>query len=184
MVYFGSPEGFEKIASTITNRIQKELPESTNYLRAYKFKDGYLYEQKHINNVRVFSLIALLVLLAATLNFINLNTARSTKQAKETGLRKTFGASRLNIVRLIYSDVFIICFLAFIMAILLVCSGLPLINRLVGKEIHFNVLFSFVPMGSLFGIYLLTVFLAGSYPAFFLSSFTPGQILSSNFPDQ
>ncbi len=175
------PEGFAKVASTITRRIQKELPESTNYLRAYKFKDGYLYEQKHINNVRIFVLIALLVLVAATLNFVNLNTARSSKQAKETGLRKTFGASRLNIVRLIYSDVAIICLLAFGLAILLVYTGLPLINKAVGKEISFHSMFAFIPMAVFIGIYLVTVLLAGSYPAFFLSSFTPGQILSSNF---
>jgi putative ABC transport system permease protein len=176
-----NPAGYEKVASTIGRRIQKELPESTNYLRAYKFKDGYLYEQKHIRDVRVFSLIAFLVLLAATLNFINLNTARSSKQAKETGLRKTFGASRMNVVRLIYSDVAMICFLAFVFAVVLVYIGLPLINRVIGKEIRFTVLFSFIPLVVLIGIYLLTVLFAGSYPAFFLSSFTPGQILSSNF---
>ena len=175
------PEGYEKVASTITRRIQKEIRESTNYLRAYKFKDGYLYEQKHIRNVRIFILIAFLVLLAATLNFINLNTARSSKQAKETGLRKTFGASRMNVVRLIYSDVAMICFLAFVIAVVLVYTGLPLINKAIGKEISFSVLFSLIPLIFLFAIYLLTVLLAGSYPAFFLSSFTPGQILSSNF---
>jgi putative ABC transport system permease protein len=175
------PEGYEKVASTITRRIQKELPESTNYLRAYKYKDGYLYEQKHIRTVRIFSLIALLVLLAATLNFINLNTARSSKQAKETGLRKTFGASRTNVVRLIYSEVAIICFLAFALAIILDYTGLPLINKLIGKGINFNIIFSAVPLVVLFILYLFTVFLSGSYPALFLSSFTPGQILSSNF---
>ena len=175
------PEGYEKVASTITRRIQKELPESTNYLRAYKYKDGYLYEQKHIRTVRIFSLIALLVLLAATLNFINLNTARSSKQAKETGLRKTFGASRANVVRLIYSEVAMICFLAFALAIILDYTGLPLINKLTGKGISFNILFSVLPLVVLLGLYLFTVFLSGSYPALFLSSFTPGQILSSNF---
>ncbi len=175
------PEGFEKVASTITKRIQKVIPESTNYLRAYKFKDGYLFEQKNIRNVRIYILIAFLILLAATLNFINLNTARSSRQAKETGLRKTFGASRLNVVRLIYSDVAVICFLSFLLAVILVYTGLPLINKVIGKEISFALIFSFIPLLSLFGIYLLTVLLAGSYPAFFLSSFTPGQILNSNF---
>jgi putative ABC transport system permease protein len=175
------PEGYGKVESTITRRIQKAIPESTNYLRAYKFKDTYLYEQKHIRNVRIFSLIAFLVLLAATLNFINLNTARSSKQAKETGLRKTFGASRMNVVRYIYSDVAMICLLAFVIAIVLVYIGLPLINKVVSKEISFTVLFSFIPMIVLFGIYLLTVLIAGSYPALFLSSFSPGQILNSNF---
>lgn len=175
------PDGFDKVASTITRRIQKELPESTNYLRAYKFKDGYLYEQKHIRNVKIFVLIALLVLLAATLNFINLSTARSAKQAKETGLRKTIGASRMSLVRLVYSDVAMVCLIAFITAIVLAFAGLPLFNRAIGKQIDFTVLFSFRPMAVLIAVYLLTVLLAGSYPAFFLSSFSPSQTLSSNF---
>jgi putative ABC transport system permease protein len=175
------PEGYEKVASTVTRRIQKEIPESTNYLKAYKFKDGYLYEQKHIQTIRIFSIIAFLVLLAATLNFINLNTARSTKQAKETGLRKTFGATRTNVVRLIYSEVALICFLAFALAIILDYTGLPLINKIIGKGINFNILFSPAPLIILIALYLFTVFLAGSYPALFLSSFTPGQILNSNF---
>ena len=169
------PEGYEKVASTITRRIQKELPESTNFLRAYKFKNGYLYEQKNIRTVRIFSLIALLVLLAATLNFINLNTARSSKQAKETGLRKTFGASRTNVVRLIYSEVAIICFLAFALAIILDYTGLPLINKLIGKGINFNIIFSAVPLVVLFILYLFTVFLSGSYPALFFHHLLPGR---------
>lgn len=172
---------FDKVASTITRRIQKELPESTNFLCAYKFKDFYLYEQKHIRNVKIFILIALLVMLAATLNFINLSTARSAKQAKETGLRKTIGASRVSLVRLVYSDVAMVCLIAFTTAIVLAFAGLPLFNRVIGKQIDFTVLFSFVPMAVLIAIYLLTVLLAGSYPAFFLSSFSPGQTLSSNF---
>jgi putative ABC transport system permease protein len=174
-------EGYEKVASSIGRRIQKELPESTNYLKAYKFKDGYLYEQKHIRDVRIYIFIALIVLLAATLNFINLNTARSSKQAKETGLRKTFGASRTNVAGLIYWDVALICLIAFLLAMILVYTGLPLINRVIGKEISFSILFSFKPLVSLIIIYLITVLLSGSYPAFYISSFTPGQILSSNF---
>jgi len=176
-----SPDGFNKIASTITLRIQKEIPESTNYLRAYQFKDGYLYEQKHIRNVKIFSLIAILVLLAATLNFINLSTARSSKQAKETGLRKTIGATRFSLIRLVYSDIAVICLLAFIVSITIALAGLPFYNQLIGKQISFTVLFSFAPLAVLSAVYLLTVLLAGSYPAFFLSSFTPSQTLSSNF---
>ena len=176
-----SPGGFDKVASTITKRIQKELPESTNYLRAYKFKDTYLYEHKNIRNVRIYILIALLILIAATLNFINLNTARSARQARETGLRKTFGATRKSIVRLIYSDVALICMLAFSMAILIVYLGLPLINKFTGKEISFSSLLGIYPAILFIATYLFTVFLAGSYPAMYLSSFTPGQILTSSF---
>ena len=176
-----SPDGFDKIATSITKRIQKEMPESTNYLRAYRFKDRHLYEEKNIRNVKIFSFIGLLVLLAATLNFINLTTARSTKQAKETGLRKSIGATRASIVRLIYSDVAIVCFMAFAAALLLAFIGLPFFNNLIGKHIPFTSLFSPIPFSIFIAIYLLTVLLAGSYPAFFLSSFSVSDTLKSSF---
>lgn len=174
-------DGYQKVASTITRRIQKELPESTNYLRAFKFKNGYLYEQNHIRNVRIFILIAFLVLLAATLNFINLSTARSLKQARETGLRKTIGASRASLVGLVYSDVALVCFLAFSAAIVIALAGLPLFNQAIQKEISYEMLFSWQPMAILFLVYLLTVLIAGSYPALYLSRFSPVQTLGSNF---
>lgn len=176
-----SPAGFEKVASTITRRIQKEIPESTNYLRAYLFKNGYLYENQHIRNVRIFSLIAILVLLAAILNFINLITAKSAKQAKETGLRKSIGATRGNIIKLVYSDVALWCFLALALALLIAIAGLPFFNQAIGKQIAFSSLLSFKPMAILVLAYLLTTFLAGSYPAFFLSSFKITETLNSSF---
>jgi len=180
-VLLNNAGSYQKVASTITRRIQKELPESRNYLRAYKFKDGYLEEQKHIRNVRIFIMIAFFVLLTASLNFINLSTARSLKQAKETGLRKTVGASRLSLVRLIYSDVALVCFLAFLSAIAIALAGLPLFNQAIQKEIGYSMLFSWRPMGVLILVYLFTVLMAGSYPALFLSKFSPAQTLGVNF---
>lgn len=176
-----SPAGFDKVASTITRRIQKEIPESTNYLRAYLFKNGYLYENQHIRNVRIFSLIAILVLLAAILNFINLITAKSAKQAKETGLRKSIGATRGNIIKLVYSDVALWCFLALALALLIAIAGLPFFNQAIGKQIAFSSLLSFKPLAILVLAYLVTTFLAGSYPAFFLSSFKITETLNSSF---
>jgi putative ABC transport system permease protein len=176
-----SPAGYNKVASTITRRIQKEMPESTNYLRAYLFKNGHLYEQKNIRNVQIFSIIAILVLLAAILNFINLITAKSTRQAKETGLRKTIGATRGNIVKLIYSDVAILCFLAFALALFIAVLGLPLFNQAIGKKIAFSALFAAKPLAIMLLAYLATTFLAGSYPAFFLSSFKITETLNSSF---
>lgn len=173
--------GFDKVASMVTKRIQKDLPESTNFLRAYLFKNGYLYEQKHIRNVKIFSLIALFVLLASILNFINLITARSIKQAKETGLRKSIGATRGNIIRLIYSDIAILCLIAFILALGIALLGLPIFNQAIGKQIDYSALFSLRLIGILILIYSITTFLAGSYPAFFLSSFCITETLSSNF---
>jgi len=176
-----SADGFEKVATNITNRIQKELPESTNYLRAYKFKNQHLIERNNIRNVRIFSLIGLMVLLAATLNFINLTTARSTKQAKETGLRKSIGATRANIIKHIFSDIAIVCLLAFGVALLIAFFGLPFFNNLIGKNIQFSALFTPIPFSIFMLIYLLTVLLAGSYPAFFLSSFSVSETLKPSF---
>jgi putative ABC transport system permease protein len=174
-------ENFDKIASSVTNRIQQEIPESTNYLRAYKFKNGYLYEKGHIRNVRIFALIGLMVLLAATLNFINLNTARSIKQIKETGLRKTLGATRESLVRLIYSDIAIICLVAFMVAMLVALAALPLFNVSIEKQINPLAIFSWKPLLAMTMIYLVTVFLAGSYPAFYLTSFSPVRTMRSSF---
>lgn len=174
------PESFDKIASAITNRIQEEMPESTNYLRAYKFKNGYLYEDNHIRNVRIFGLIALMVLLAATLNFINLNTARSIRQIKETGLRKTLGASRRSLIRLIYSDIAIICFASYLVSFLVAAALLPVFNNMIGKQIDPIVIFSWQSLLALVIIYALTVFLAGSYPSFYLTSFSPVRSMKSD----
>ena len=176
-----SPENFTKIASSITNRIQKEIPESTNYLRAYLFKNGYLYGQNHIRNVKIFALIALLVLIASIFNFINLITAQSTKQTKENSLRKSIGATRGNIVGLIYSNVAVICFIAFGLALIITRAGLPYFNQIIEKHIHFSAIFAGIPILTLIGLFVLTTFLAGSYPAFFLSSKTITSTQHSNF---
>jgi putative ABC transport system permease protein len=85
------------------------------------------------------------------------------------------------LVRLIYSDVAVVCFLAFSAASMLALTGLPLFNHAIQKEIGYSVLFSWKPMGILILVYLLTVLLAGSYPALFLSKFSPVQTLGSNF---
>ena len=161
---------YEKIASAITNRIQKEIPESISLLRAYQFKNKYLYKQNHIRNVHIFSLIALLVLITAILNFINLSTARSQKSAKESALRKIVGATRRDLIRLIYSDIAIVCLMAFLAALILAFAGLPIFNQLVDKNIRFSILFSFTPLLAIVLIYAFTVLLSGSYPAFLLSS--------------
>ncbi|WP_026472995.1 ABC transporter permease [Alkaliflexus imshenetskii] len=172
-------DDFNKIATTITNRIQKEMPSSTNYLRAYRFKDNYLYEKNNIRNVKMFSMIAILVLLAATLNFINLNTARSAKQAKESGIRKSLGATRIGLIRLIYLDVAVVCLIAYLAALAIALIGLPFFNQTIDKAISFTILLTPVPLLVLIAMYLFTVAIAGSYPAFYLSGFSPADTLRS-----
>ncbi len=80
--------GFRKSGNKHYQSYSKELPESTNYLRAYKFKNQHLIERNNIRNVRIFSLIGLMVLLAATLNFINLTTALVDKTSQRNRFAK------------------------------------------------------------------------------------------------
>jgi putative ABC transport system permease protein len=176
-----STAGYDKIASTITRRIQKEMPESTNFLKTYLYKYEYLYEQNHIRNVRIFGLIGIMVLLAAALNFINLITARMTKQAKEAGVRKSLGATRANIIKLIYSDVAFTCLMAFIAALIITLAGLPFFGNLIGKPISFHSIFTPVPILGIVILYLITVLLTGGYPAVFLSGISTSSSLKSSY---
>jgi len=174
------PEGFSKITSTITDRIVKEIPGSNIHLRAYKFKNRYLYEMNHIRNVRIFIIIAILVLLAALLNYINLNTARLSKQFKEIGIRKSIGASKLSLARLIYFDVAVVYLLAFVVSIVTAIIGLPLFNNIIEKNVDFTQLFALKPAAILVFTYLLAVVLTGCYPILSISKFSPAGILRSN----
>ncbi|MGV8827312.1 MAG: ABC transporter permease [Breznakibacter sp.] len=172
---------FQKISSAIHHRIQKEMPESKNYLRTSFFKDDYLIEMGHIENVRIFGFVGFLVLLAAIINFINLTTARSAGQARIIGLRKSLGATRGSLIRHIYAEVAIITFLAFVLALLLVVAGMPIFNQYVEKQMDWIGMASATNLVGILLIYFVTVGLAGSYPALFLSGVSPRQAMVLNF---
>jgi len=127
----------------------------------------------NINYVYLFAAIALFVLFIACFNFINLSTARSTLRAKEVGLRKVFGAFRKQLVRQFLSESVLISIIGMILGILLVSLVLPSFNVLTGKEFDERQILSFLSLGGLFVIIVLTGIFAGSFPAFVLSSFNP-----------
>ena len=126
--------------------------------------------------VRIFSLVAVLVLVIACINFINLTTARSEKRAKEVGVRKAIGSRRKDLIVQFLTESFLLTFLAFICALVLVNIALPFFNQLTGRNVS-------IPFASLnfWGIVLSCVFLtalaAGSRPALYLSSFQPVKVL-------
>ncbi|MFC2160419.1 ABC transporter permease [Acidobacteriota bacterium] len=127
----------------------------------------------------ILSAIGIFVLLIACMNFINLSTARSTKRAREVGVRKVIGANRGQLVRQFFSESLVIIVLALIFAVLLVSSLFPLVNNISGKTFTETDLLS--PSLIIFMIFLiLFVSLAASaYPALFLSSFQPVQVLKA-----
>lgn len=133
-----------------------------------------------IEYVRLFGIIAGFILLIACINFMNLSTARSEKRAKEVGIRKTVGAMRSSLVRQFLGESVIIVMISFVMALLIVQVSLPSFNTLIGKKLFIDYSNIYFWLFSLVFI-LVTGFLAGSYPAFFLSSFKPVKVLKGTF---
>jgi len=142
------------------------------------FKDGYVSGGR-IEYVRLFSIVAVFILLIACINFMNLSTARSLKRAKEIGVRKVIGAVRSALIRQFLSEAVLFTLFAVIISIALIGLLLPLFNALTGKQIitPFNDSGFWISIAALT---LVTGFIAGSYPALLLSSFKPIAVLKSN----
>lgn len=130
--------------------------------------------------VWLFGIVGIFVLLLACINFMNLSTARSEKRAKEVGIRKSIGSLRKQLVNQFLSESILIAILAFIIAIIIVSISLPGFNQLADKDIVLpltNLIFWCISVVFI----LLTGFLAGSYPALYLSSFEPVKVLKGTF---
>ena len=129
-----------------------------------------------IQFVWLFGLIGAFVLLLACINFMNLSTARSEKRAKEVGIRKTLGSRRGQLLGQFFSESFMAALIAFGCAIGLVYVALPYFNQVTGKQISITWDNSWFWLAGV-SCTLLTGVIAGSYPAFYLSSFRPIKVL-------
>ncbi|MEO0337941.1 MAG: ABC transporter permease, partial [Bacteroidota bacterium] len=163
------------------NNIEPKLAEQSNpqlflhpmkdwYLRN-TFKDG-MNQGGRIEYVTLFGLIGLFILLLACINFINLSTARSEKRAKEVGIRKTLGSLKSQLIGQFYSESILIALLALLICLAASWFLLPFFNTLANKDLT-------IPWGNYqfwlvtIGFTIITGLIAGSYPAFYLSSFPP-----------
>ncbi len=144
-----------------------------------EFKDGFNIGGR-IQYVWLFGIIGIFVLLLACINFMNLSTARSEKRAKEVGVRKAIGSARSQLISQFFSESFVVVTFAFILSLFLVQLSLPFFNELADKNI--TILWS-NPLFWLVGISfsLFTGLIAGTYPAFYLSSFQPVKVLKGSF---
>ncbi len=131
----------------------------------------------NVEYVYIFAAIALMILSIACVNFMNLSTARSSNRAKEVGVRKVLGSLKINLIQQFLTESLLISFIALAFAILISWLLLPYFNQLAGKDIHTSTLFQPAMLLSLFVLMLIVGLLAGSYPAFFLSSFQPIDVL-------
>jgi len=130
-----------------------------------------------LQSVRIFGFIGGLVVLLACINFMNLSTARSEKRALETGIRKVLGGSRGQLIAQFLGESVLTAFLALLLAMGLMALSLPWFNGMAGRPVR-------VPWGNgwwwliVLGFTGVTGILAGSYPAFYLSAFQPGKMVS------
>ncbi len=144
-----------------------------------EFKNGKATGGR-IQFVWLFGIIGVFVLLLACINFMNLSTARSEKRAKEVGIRKTVGSVRSQLIKQFLSESVLVAFVSFLFSLLFAALLIPLFNKLADKDISLpvtNPVFWFLAI--LFT--LITGFIAGSYPAFYLSKFEPIKVLKGTF---
>jgi len=134
-----------------------------------------------IKIIYAFSAIAMMILITACINFMNLATARSMRRAKEVVLRKLLGAERGKIVFLFLGESFIFALFSLIIAIILVRLFLPYFNLLASRQVALESLDMPSIFAGLAGIFIFVGFVAGSYPAFFLSAFKPVSVLRGSF---
>ncbi|MEP4532759.1 MAG: FtsX-like permease family protein [Cyclobacteriaceae bacterium] len=133
------------------------------------------------SNIYIFSAVALFVLLIATINFVNLATARASKRAKEVGVRKSLGSVKTQLVFQFVVESVVLTLLACAVALILVSLALPEFNALTEKALSLSVLLEPVMILGIIGLSLLVGLLAGFYPAFVLSSFDPVLVLKNTF---
>ncbi|MCU0377925.1 MAG: ABC transporter permease [Bacteroidales bacterium] len=130
-----------------------------------------------ITYVYIFAIVALFLVLIAAMNYMNLSTARSTKRAREVGLRKVVGSRRPLLIAQFLSESIIFTVISLIISVVLLAALLPKFNLLAGKSFDMHVVYSPVVLISLLAVILLVGIVGGSYPAFFLSRFSPVTVL-------
>lgn len=162
-------------------------------LDAQALKDAHLYsaatfgggqfgfldlgDSSNILYVYILGSISVFILLIACINFMNLTTAKASQRAGEVGVRKSLGANRGNLIRQFLGESMTIVLISMIMSLGLVQIVLPIFNELTGKDLSLDASNIGYIAAALAGISLITGLIAGSYPAFFLSSFQPAKVL-------
>ncbi len=192
LIYFEMSDQFSKpdLEAKITELMKRynDTDAPIAQFTVQNIKDIHLYSshflgdiqpQNSITYVLIFSAIGLLILLIACFNYINLLTANATTRVTEIGVRKTFGASRTQLAMQYVSESMIVFFISFCISLILVRLSLPLFNELSGKDLSFYFLANVNILLSLLGMMVVVGVLAGWYPAFVLSSYSPVKVMKS-----
>jgi ABC-type antimicrobial peptide transport system permease subunit len=182
---------FNAVTSTIKDAMSPHLNENASGKKIFlhpmnkwhlysEFENGNYVTSKNLTFLWFMSIIGVFVLILACINFMNLSTARSEKRAKEVGIRKAIGSVRGQLISQFLTESFLVVVFSFVMSVILVILIIPWFNHVAGKELQ---LLWTNPIFWLSGIcfILFTSLLAGSYPAFYLSSFKPLKVLKGSY---
>ncbi len=173
----------DQFNAKIKNFLKVKDKNSNNSLILRRYSDKYLYGKfengvqsgGRIAYVRLFSIIAILILIIACINYMNLTTAKASKRLKEIGIKKVLGANRKKLIIQYYAESLLISIISLTVAIILVVSLLPQFNEITGK--HLRLGFETGIVLSVLGITLFTSIISGSYPAIYVSGFNPVTVL-------
>ena len=158
------------------NRLGFHLQPITD-IHLHSHLEGEFGENGNIMYVYIVMLIAIFILVVACINFMNLATATSTRRAREVGIRKVLGSDRRQLIRQFLVESILMSMVAFVLAVITVYIMLPLFSKLAVRELTFSLFGSWMILPGLIAAALSVGILAGSYPAFYLSSFQPVQVL-------
>jgi putative ABC transport system permease protein len=147
-------------------------------LRSADITIPWLSRLSNIKYVYIFGSIALFIIILACVNFMNLSTARSAKRAKEVGIRKVAGSTKGQLVKQFLAEAFLYSFISSLIAVALVLALLEPFSNITGESISSTVAFSAELWLALIALTVLIGLLAGSYPAFYLTSFNPAKVLT------
>ena len=183
-----SATNFEQVSQKIKDIELKHNPEAKPEVFLFPMSQWHLHSNfkngvntgGRIQFVWMFSIIGIFVLLLACINFMNLSTARSEKRAKEVGIRKAVGSMRGQLIGQFLTESLVVTFLALGLSILFVQLSIDWFNNLADKELAIP-LMNPVFWSGVLGFSIFTGLLAGSYPAFYLSSFEPLKVLKGSF---
>jgi predicted permease len=167
----------------IRNIINKNSNDTATKIVAIKFSDVYLHDTYNGNvqnggrmeYVKLFSLLAVFVMLIACINFMNLSTAKAARRFKEVGIKKVVGAERSQLIFQFLTESLLLTAVAMLLAIFIAALLLPAFNSITGKNIVLH--FTWQMIAAIICIALITGFIAGSYPALYISKFNPLSIL-------
>jgi len=143
-------------------------------------------DTKPANNPKylyIFASIAILIIVIAAINFMNLSTAQAAKRAKEVGIKKVSGSSKGLLIQQFITESLILSFISLLIAILIIEFSLPYFNNLLQVKLNLNLLENWYSIPGLLTITIFVGLLAGSYPAFYLSSFKPVSVLKGSIKD-